>query len=335
MKIAIVGAGFSGLVCAWHLLHMPKELPQITLFDHKGIGGGASGIAAGLMHPFVGAKATLNWRAREASEETIKLLHSAETALGEPVASYSGMLRPVLSESIRAAFSRTEESHSDAQWWSGNKIKNYIPELLELDSLFIASAITVDSQRYLKGLWKACTLKGAKLEIAQITHDHQLSEFDKIIFAVGAHWKTIQTTIQHIEIPFLSLIKGQILELAWPTDRPPLPFSVNAGTYLAMTQDHHCIAGATFERAWQNEDPDLATCDAYIRHSLSLFSPSFAVLPLVECRAQIRAITKDKLPFICKSNGNCWSLGGMGSKGLLYQALMAKELCAQLIKDEG
>ena len=51
MKVAIVGAGFSGLACAWHLLHMQTEPPQVTLFDRKGIGGGASEITAGLIHP--------------------------------------------------------------------------------------------------------------------------------------------------------------------------------------------------------------------------------------------------------------------------------------------
>jgi glycine/D-amino acid oxidase-like deaminating enzyme len=329
MKIAIVGAGFSGLACAWHLLHMPKELPQITLFDEKGIGGGASGIAAGLMHPFAGEKAMLNWRAREAYEETVTLLRASAMALGEPVASYTGMLRPLVRENMRAFFSKTEASYEDVDWWDGKRAKSYIPELLEIDGLFISSAITVDAEKYLKGLWRACELKGAKLEIAKISSSQELAHFDEKIFAVGAGWKAVED----IETPPLSFIKGQVLELAWEKDRPPLPFSVNAKSYLAMTQSHRCIAGSTFEREWTNPGPDLSACNDFIRHHLSLFSPSFAALPLVECRAQVRAATKQKLPFICHPKENCWCLGGMGSKGLLYHSLMAKELCEELVSN--
>ena len=40
-KIAIVGAGFAGLAAAYFL----SQKNHVTLFDKKGIGAGASGIA--------------------------------------------------------------------------------------------------------------------------------------------------------------------------------------------------------------------------------------------------------------------------------------------------
>lgn len=45
MRIAIIGAGFSGLAAAWYFLQQPHL--EVTVFDKKGIGGGASGVAAG------------------------------------------------------------------------------------------------------------------------------------------------------------------------------------------------------------------------------------------------------------------------------------------------
>lgn len=51
MNIAIIGAGFSGLALAYFLL---QSSAHVTLFDAVGIGGGASGIATGLLHPYPG-----------------------------------------------------------------------------------------------------------------------------------------------------------------------------------------------------------------------------------------------------------------------------------------
>ncbi len=59
MKIAIIGAGFAGLAGAYYL----SEHFQVTLFDLKGIGGGASGISSGLLHPYPGEKGRRSWHA--------------------------------------------------------------------------------------------------------------------------------------------------------------------------------------------------------------------------------------------------------------------------------
>ena len=40
MKVAVLGAGYTGLACAWHLLHSPFRPRglEVTLFDERGIG---------------------------------------------------------------------------------------------------------------------------------------------------------------------------------------------------------------------------------------------------------------------------------------------------------
>ena len=74
MKIAIIGAGLSGLSVAWHLsLHRQCA---ITLFDPQGIAGGASGIAAGLMHPYPGLMGMRSFMASEGIATTKHLLIS-------------------------------------------------------------------------------------------------------------------------------------------------------------------------------------------------------------------------------------------------------------------
>ena len=62
--IAIIGAGLAGLAVAYHILNKNQNC-TVTLFDQKGIAAGASGIAAGLLHPFVGARSKRNFEADE------------------------------------------------------------------------------------------------------------------------------------------------------------------------------------------------------------------------------------------------------------------------------
>ena len=50
----MVGAGFAGIAAAWHLMKQSSRLgpTEIHLYDVAGLAGGASGAAAGLLHPF-------------------------------------------------------------------------------------------------------------------------------------------------------------------------------------------------------------------------------------------------------------------------------------------
>jgi len=83
MKIAIVGGGFSGLSVAWHFLQQSNY--KVTLFEKKKIGGGASGIAAGLVHPYVGEQGRRSVFASEGMKAAKELIAVAEEKLGEKV----------------------------------------------------------------------------------------------------------------------------------------------------------------------------------------------------------------------------------------------------------
>src|SRR5579864_6815899 len=89
MKIAIIGAGLSGLSLAWHLI----DSASVTLFDHKGIGGGASGIAAGLMHPYPGQQGLRSFLATEGLLATKRLLAVAQKKSALPLALENGIIR--------------------------------------------------------------------------------------------------------------------------------------------------------------------------------------------------------------------------------------------------
>ncbi|KAH9296981.1 hypothetical protein KI387_028663, partial [Taxus chinensis] len=79
---AVLGGGFAGISVAWHLLqHCSKTSPMcIEIYDEVGLGGGASGVSGGLLHPY-SPKGKLLWNGRECWEEALKLLRVAEAAV--------------------------------------------------------------------------------------------------------------------------------------------------------------------------------------------------------------------------------------------------------------
>nr|CAB3469634.1 unnamed protein product [Digitaria exilis] len=54
LRYAVLGAGFAGLSVAWYLLkHSPRDSRvSVDIYDENGVGGGASGVSGGLLHPY-------------------------------------------------------------------------------------------------------------------------------------------------------------------------------------------------------------------------------------------------------------------------------------------
>lgn len=327
MQVAVIGAGFSGLAVAWHLLTHPSfSIQSLVLFDQKGIGGGASGIAAGLLHPFAGAHAKLNRFGREGMQATKELIQVAEKALKQPVAFEQGLLRPALNEEQCHDFKYCSQKYpDDAKWLESDACLALYPYLTQAPGVWFKDGITLHSMLYLQGLWQACSQLGAHLEIKKITSLDDLKEFDLKIFTLGA------ASGQFTTHP-LSLVKGQVLELAWPAELPVLPFPLNSQAYLLMEPNQKiCLAGATFERGFNSEYPDQEKACLEILPKVEAVLPALKQCTVVNCYAGLRAVTPTHLPVIEQIGKQEWLLTGMGSKGLLYHALMAKQLVKQIL----
>lgn len=311
-KVAIIGAGFSGLAAAWHLL----ETCDVTLFSD---GREASKISAGLLHKYVGLRSPLNPFAKEAEIEAHSLLEVSNKALGEPVILSKGMLRIPHTDRQKEDFYRCASQNEDVEWVNPQDL---IPSLPYDSGIFIHSALTVDSNSYLEGLSLAAKQKGLKVENKHISDLNELKGFDDIILATGAY-----------SFPFHNLkvfpIKGQLLELEWPSNHPPLPFALNSQVYITMTKDQkRCIVGATHEHHFKTESPDdLATRELLPRaHALY---PPLKDAKILSARAGLRCTTSNRLPFAGHVRDNVYAITGMGSRGLLYHALFAKRLAVQ------
>lgn len=329
MRIAILGAGFSGLATAWHLLQYQslKNPLELVVFDPKGVGGGASGIAAGLMHPYAGAHAKLNLQAQEGMQATFKLLNIATQALGAAVAESSGLLRMAISDDQKRDFLACAAKHDDVQLCSPEECRSLIPEIIASEGILIKSAVTVNSERYLEGLWLACSLRQAKLEKRAINSLSELADFDVIIVAMGA----ATTSLAELKDLPIRATKGQIIECQWPKHVPALPMPVNSQAYIVMNPGNaSCIVGATYERHYSSADPQFNSALEELQEKAWQLLPSLKHAQISKHRAGLRASAPNHQPFIKKINQKCWVICGMGSKGLLYHALYAEKLSAEI-----
>lgn len=308
MRVAVVGAGLAGLSASWNLVC--KDV-KVVLFDPKGIGGGASGVSTGLLHPFPGKKATRSWRADEGMEATKELLLIAEEALGRPVASRAGIFRPAVTNQQKIDFQANQ--NKEAQWTVVN-----LPE--EMPGLWIEKGITVFSRLYLEGLWKACEKKGAIFLRERFVSQEG---FDAVVLATGAETKTFEAC-KHLE--FRTAI-GQSLLCRW---KNPLPFSLASQGYITLTEDPMlCQVGSTYEHT-QAPDPKKAL---ELIDKVSVFYPPAKDFEVLEIRAGTRVAAKDGHQPITEQVGEkTWVFTGLGSRGMLYHALVAKELISLICK---
>ena len=312
MKVAVLGAGFCGLAVTWYLLQH-KDM-KITLFDQKGIGAGASGMAAGLLHKYAGAHSKLNPKADEAFLKTKELLRISEEALGHAEADYSGILRIATQPDQIQDYKKCALNHPDVEW-------NDSPP-----SLFIKEGITVNCNAYLNGLWLACQNLGAQLEIHKIHSLEEFDHYDHIVVCLGAS----TNLLPELNTIRLSKVKGQLLELEWPSTLPPLKHTLNSYAYIAMLSPTVCLAGSTYERDFISDTPDLPKAYELLMPKIVEMVPELESAKVLGCRAGIRASTPNRLPLLQRISPKVTILTGLGSKGLLYHALYAHQ-CSKLL----
>ena len=327
-KIAILGAGFCGLAVAHHLSrYTDKGLDlEISIIDAGAIGDNASGISAGLLYPYPGLHSKLARLGIEGFLETLKLIQIATHALNTSVAENTGLLRLALSDNQKHDYKLPSNKYDSIRWCEAEECQEIAPHSAKEPGIFIESAHIVKTKLYLEGLWAACKKKNVLWIKDKIDSLTQLVSFDVIIVTNGA------SIIKLPELSHLPIqpIKGQILEISWP-DTLKIPLSSNA--YLVPgNRPNTCFLGATFERNFNTEKADREHAAAYLKPKLQEIFPSLNDIEIVNCYSGVRASGPKHLPLIKRETENVWVLTGMGSKGLLYHALYAKELVDQMFK---
>ncbi len=314
MRVAIIGAGFSGLSVAWHLLSLAPC--QVVIFDSKGVGGGASGVAAGLLHPYVGEEGKRSLLASEGMAAAKQLVAAAESVMRIKVANREGIIRHVVNQEQNRLFLSHCEKFKDVK---------SIGERL----FFIESGMTLDCPNYLKGLFQAIAAKGGQLVTQEIVDLQSLKEFDHIIIAAGGGIGKFA----ELEALRYSLTKGQALTCKVPESTLlPEKSSICKG-YLALSHEKGiCHLGSTYERGEIDATPNTALAKNTLFPKIALIFPEVEKLEILKCSAALRVIRKGHyFPIAAKVRDGLWVLTALGSRGLLYHGFLGKILAEAVI----
>jgi glycine/D-amino acid oxidase-like deaminating enzyme len=315
MRVAVIGAGLAGIATCWNLL----PFAEVTLFDPCGIAGGASGVASGLLHPFVGMHFRQSLRTLQALAATKKLLTLVPFCWEQ-----KGMLRLAVTATEEADLATRHDP--ETEWWPAARCASLLRVGTTRGGLFLSGGLTVRVREYLEGLWSLCEKAGATLIRKAIRSLDEVEGFDAIVVATGA---SNQLTPDSPVCP----LKGQVLQLEWPQEVTPPTLPIMAQKYLILSRDRRsCFVGATFEREYKTASPEPEVAARELLPFLRELYPPLAAAPIQACFAGIRAMHSSRRPFVERINARTVRLAGLGSRGLLYHALLAEEVAAILVR---
>ncbi|CAD5319223.1 unnamed protein product [Arabidopsis thaliana] len=338
LRYAVLGAGFAGISVAWHLLkESPKELRlSVDVYDEVGIGGGASGVSGGLLHPY-SPKGKLLWHGAECWRECLELLNVAETAASS---SYQSTENRDFSESFGNFMVRRRGILRPA---TNAKTLDLMSDLCR--------AMNVNPHRYLQALFLACqssakTSLGRKnitLVNKSITDVLELEGgYDAVVICLGSKvdflpgltgklpLRTCRGVITHMQL-------HESARGSYPDDGP----SILSDAWLAVQGPRNLHMGSTWEWQSRNYSSDVPAEEAS-RALNELLPKASAVYPDIEkwefagARAGLRAMppvtSHGSLPLLGCVNQligagqfcNFWVFSGLGSRGLLYHAWLGK-----------
>ncbi|KAM7472960.1 hypothetical protein LguiA_011143 [Lonicera macranthoides] len=285
LRYAVIGAGFAGLSVSWHLLQQsPKEAHlRIDIYDEFGIGGGASGVSGGLLHPY-SPKGKPLWRAEECWKESLRLLSIAEAAVGSKelmpggrvlaqsserfIVRRRGILRPAVSlKNIDAMNDNAQNCLAGCRIESIDKdiAQKLVPNLcIPFNAAFyMPEAVNVHPQRYLEALYRACETLVENLSISgfegKMVHLHKKSvhsllelagEYDAVIICAGARASFLPELSGRLP---LRMCRGVIANLQLPDDddnREEYPEhgpSILSDAWLAIHGSRELHMGSTWE----------------------------------------------------------------------------------------
>ncbi len=309
MRIAIVGTGFSGLAVGWALL---KKGVRVDFYEDPECEG-ASPIASGLLHPYAGEQCKRSWKASEGLAATLDLLLVAEHTLGIPVAERTGIIRLAFLPEHDAIFSEHAKTYRDV-------------EKIDENLFFIKSGLTIHANRYVEGMKKACSGKGAQFIQEKLPSLKDLDGYSHVVVAAGSQVSQFFPELASK----ISRMKGQLIKFRHAhTQTCPM---VGKGYLIKSPGEEALIIGSTYERNFETEEPDLEVALKSLTPRLRSLGIDKIVLDVVEVRSGVRANRIGHYyPIARRMRQNAWVITGMGSRGLLYHAYVGKQLAEAIL----
>ncbi|HCD51443.1 MAG TPA: hypothetical protein DEQ34_03280 [Balneolaceae bacterium] len=341
----ILGAGIAGMSLA-------KELKasgaKVFLADTKKVGSGGSGAPMGLVNPATGRYATYTWRADEGYEAVKNNLEVVHQYTGKNFYKINGVLRPAMDARIA---SRMKENVEHPNWPDGwiewkteQEVQTLHPGITCVEGgVWLPQAITVDMGGFIDAFSHYNTSLGIDVfthirsEVQETGSDYLITLEDgeqiaakNLIYTSGYYllltdfWNTLP----------LVPVKGQLAIMRYlKAENLPFSHSISALGYTTTLGGNEFVVGSTYEHSFEHEDPDPKGLD----YLMSRFGK---VLPDIKTHSEVigrwsgmRASTPNRKPIMGKHPGkeNLYVFAGLGSKGLLYGGMLAKDLTDHML----
>ncbi len=311
-KIAVIGAGFSGLLAA---IHLQKEA-DVVVFDGNQPHEKASLIASGIIQPFLGHSAKPAWYWEEALSEAFSVFDEAKRYASTHFLSDVPIIR------IPMAKETENQLHQLSQQYP---FVHFVEKLADpvktgLSGYQIDRSKTVFAEAYLQALenWFRA-LGGIKVERQIYSLKEIEPDFDHIVVAAGKNSGKLLNSSS------LSFHKGEILLV-----KAVAPFkmhqSLTGKGYLALTEkSNQFVLGSTYEHQDKTNGPTLAGRDQILSQAQTYLK--MELFEVIEGKSAFRVTKKNQgVPYVQLVSSKYSVLTAMGSRGLLYHALCAKIL---------
>jgi glycine/D-amino acid oxidase-like deaminating enzyme len=320
LHIAIVGAGFAGLATALNLLFSTQVSAKVTIYHKDILERGASGVASGLLHPFPAGATKLSFMGFKALHEAITLINTVKGLTKKRLYQEGGIIKLALNDENKKLYSQMGLTQEGLTFYSQDKVQSYLEVHNLYPGLFIHPGYTVYCKDYLAGCAEVVKQLGGEFVQEEVLSLDSLKKFDKVIVCAGSGTKKLvaQTKLQ--------CVKGHILTMKFPY-RFTTKSLIGEG-YISVTQDPYIYhVGSSYEHHFKDPFPDLEIAKKKILTPWLRIFPEMQEGEILACDAGIRVMyPKNYLPLIQKIDEKNFFFTALGSRGLLYHALLAKQL---------
>ncbi len=313
MKIAVIGAGFSGLAVSYFL---SKAGSCVTIYDGSKEGEKASVMSSGLLHPYPNLHLRKVLFQDLALKESKALFELCRQESDESFFDDLGIDRVLVEERQREGFEKAAlDLKCPIEKFSEKPIKE------SMEGLFLKEGGTVFPGAYLKALQSLCEKQGCVVKKRQVESIHEFENlYDHIVVAAG------KNTGKLIGVP-LKMNKGELLYGKFK-NQLRLKRSIAGKGHLVKTQDPDTfILGSTYEHHLLEPGVTEKGKNAILQDgSMYMELSDFEVTGANYGYRVSKSVTG--VPLIKKISSKHSVMGCMGSRGLLYHAL-----CGRLLKE--
>ena len=320
--VLVIGGGIIGLVTAWRA----AQRGLATALVDPEPGGGAAQVAAGMLAAVTelhyGEETLLGLNLASARRYPEFVAELTEASGRDPGYRQCGTLAVALDADDRAHLRDLHALQSRcglaSQWLTGRECRRLEPMLAPgvRGGLRVDGDHQIDPRRLAAALLTACERAGVRLHrtwaqrltvegdraTGVVTADGTALGAGRVVLAAGSLSGRLEGVPADV-LPPVRPVKGQVLRLAVPRDRPPLlnrtVRAVVRGShvYLVPRENGELVVGATSEELGWDTTVTAGGVYELLRDAHELV-PGITELPLTETRAGLRPGSPDNAPLL-------------------------------------